>query len=110
MTALIAAWLGVNLGILAALVHAARRKPDDLTAVMDAPAEPTLAHLTEPPADYGYAIPEDLWGQATPIHDAAWLAAIENACRIEKACEEWAEEVDALADVELQELIEGGER
>lgn len=72
-----------------------------VTAALD---EPTLAHLTEPPTDYGYAT------EPTPIADAAWLAAIDRACRIEVACEEWAAEVDALADAELAEMTREGER
>ena len=65
---------------------------DDLTAVMDATRETEVAQM-----------------ERTPIGDAAWRAAIDRACRIEAAVDDFAAEIAACADRELAELVERGE-
>ena len=55
----------------------------DLTAVMDATAEPT------------------------PEAEAAWREVVRRQCQIELAVEDFAAEIAACADAELTQLIEG---
>ena len=90
--------LGFNLGLIAAAVHAYRaeqrdrREVDELCALIVATREPEpeVAAIRQEP---------------TPIGEAAWRAAIERACRIEAACDDFAAEIAANADAELAELL-----
>lgn len=59
-------------------------RPDDIEALIRA-TQPTLDHVADAPDDYGY--------ERTPIGDAAWLASIQKACRIEVACDRFRDEL-----------------